>query len=182
MVHESFVPGNQWSSVLYCRLSDFICTVQSVNDGLSVNLRKPLKTSGNWPWRFQIKTNMDLKTRNWFVHPNAQCFSGRSCISQISIIVRFFCTLYAMIFFSFFFLPNFNICKSFQTRENLNWEMVFCYQNCSDLLWEKVVLLIEKNFWNSRLKAENLQNFWEHWNNLFKQGKFRTIFGNRMLF
>ena len=38
-------------------------------------------------------------------------------------------------------------------------EMVFCYQNCSDLLWEKIVLVIEKNFWNSRLKAENLQNF-----------------------
>ena len=26
--------------------------------------------------------------------------------------------------------------------------MVFCYQNCSDLLWEKIVLVIEKNFWN----------------------------------
>ena len=23
-------------------------------------------------------------------------------------------------------------------------EMVFCYQNCSDLLWEKIVLVIEK--------------------------------------
>ena len=41
-------------------------------------------------------------------------------------------------------------------------EMVFCYQNCSDLLWEKNVLVIEKNFWNSRLKAENLQNIWDH--------------------
>ena len=38
-------------------------------------------------------------------------------------------------------------------------EMVFCYQNCSDLLLEKIVLVIEKNFFNSRLKAENLQNF-----------------------
>ena len=35
--------------------------------------------------------------------------------------------------------------------------MVFCYQNCSDLLGEKIVLAIKKNFWNSRLKAENLQ-------------------------
>ena len=41
-------------------------------------------------------------------------------------------------------------------------KLVFCYQNCSDLLWEKNILVIEKNFWNSRLKAENLQNFWEH--------------------
>ena len=30
--------------------------------------------------------------------------------------------------------------------------MVFCYQNCSDLLWEKKILVIEKNFWNSTLK------------------------------
>ena len=27
---------------------------------------------------------------------------------------------------------------------------------------KKLVLVIEKNFWNSRLKAENLQNFWDH--------------------
>ena len=36
-------------------------------------------------------------------------------------------------------------------------KLVFCYQNCSDLLWEKNVLVIEKTFWNSRLKAENWQ-------------------------
>ena len=35
------------------------------------------------------------------------------------------------------------------------------FQNCSDL-WEKIVLKFEKNFWNSRLKAENLQTFWDH--------------------
>ena len=40
-------------------------------------------------------------------------------------------------------------------------KLVFCYQSCSDLLWEKNVLVIEKNFWNSRLKAKNLQNFWD---------------------
>ena len=40
--------------------------------------------------------------------------------------------------------------------------MVFCYQNCSYLLWEKILLVIEKNFWNSRLKAENLEKFWDH--------------------
>ena len=31
-------------------------------------------------------------------------------------------------------------------------KIVFCYQNCSDLLWEKIVLVIEKNFWISRLR------------------------------
>ena len=41
-------------------------------------------------------------------------------------------------------------------------KMVFCYQYCSDLLWEKIVLVIEKKFVNLRLKANNLQNFWVH--------------------
>ena len=41
-------------------------------------------------------------------------------------------------------------------------KMVFGYQNSSDILWEKIVLVIKKNFWNSRLKAENLQNLWDH--------------------
>ena len=61
-------------------------------------------------------------------------------------------------------------------------EMGFCFQNCSGLLWEKIVLVIEKNFWNSRRKAENFQKIWDYLNNLFKQWKVRTIFGNRMLF
>ena len=33
-------------------------------------------------------------------------------------------------------------------------------------------------FWNLRLKAENLQKNWDHYNNLFKQWKVRTIFSN----
>ena len=31
-----------------------------------------------------------------------------------------------------------------------------------DLLWEKIVLVTEKNFWNSRTMAENLQKIWDH--------------------
>ena len=55
------------------------------------------------------------------------------------------------------------------------WGLVFCYQNCSDLLWGKNVLVIVYNFWNSKFKAENLQNFGDHLNNLLKQWKVRTI-------
>ena len=65
-----------------------------------------------------------------------------------------------------------NALRTYVVYYNLPWptydntflklSLVFCYQNCSDLLWEKIVLVIEKNFWNSRLKAENFQNFWDH--------------------
>ena len=61
-------------------------------------------------------------------------------------------------------------------------EMVFCYQNCSDPLWEKNILVIKKNFWNSKLKAENLQNVWDHKNNLFEQWSFITIFETECFF
>ena len=75
---------------------------------------------------------------------------------------------------------------------------VFRYQNCSYLLWEKIVLVIEKNFWISLFEAEG----WEFAKilRLLKHGfykkslrkdapltswtqwKFKTICGNRKLF
>ena len=48
--------------------------------------------------------------------------------------------------------------------------MVFCYQNCSDLLWEKIVQVTEKNFWHSLFicKISSSKPFftpfsWLHW-------------------
>ena len=46
-------------------------------------------------------------------------------------------------------------------------QLVFCFQNCSDLLWEKNVIVIEKNFRYLRLKAWEFAKIWDHWNNLF---------------
>ena len=45
-----------------------------------------------------------------------------------------------------------------------------------DLIYceKKNVQLIKKNFWNWRLEAKNLQNVWDHNNNLFKQWRFLT--------
>ena len=37
-------------------------------------------------------------------------------------------------------------------------------------MWE-IVLVIKKNFWDSRLIVKNLQNIWDYYNNLFKQWK-----------
>ena len=48
------------------------------------------------------------------------------------------------------------------------------------VLTYQIVLVIEKNLWNSRLKAQNLQRFWDHLSNLFKLWNVRIISGNRM--
>ena len=48
--------------------------------------------------------------------------------------------------------------------------------------WQKIVIVIERNFWNSRPSASNFQKFWDDQSNLFKQWKVGTIFGNRMFF
>jgi hypothetical protein len=46
-------------------------------------------------------------------------------------------------------------------KSGMKKKMAFGYQNCSEILWEHIVLVSDKNFWNSRLKAEKLQNFWD---------------------
>jgi hypothetical protein len=52
----------------------------------------------------------------------------------------------------------------------IQWEMVFCYQNCSDLLWEKNVLLIKKNFW--KLEAKFLRSLKQFIQTVKGQNKF----------
>ena len=38
-------------------------------------------------------------------------------------------------------------------------EMVFCYPNCSDLLWEKIVLVLEKKKLKFEAEAKEFLNF-----------------------
>ena len=59
-------------------------------------------------------------------------------------------------------------------------EMVFCYQNFSDLLWEKKYSSDREKVLKFEAKGREFAKY--NLNNLFKQWKVRTIFGNRMLF
>ena len=38
-------------------------------------------------------------------------------------------------------------------------EMVFCFETFSDLKWEKIVLVIEKNFWEFEAKGREFEMF-----------------------
>ena len=50
---------------------------------------------------------------------------------------------------------GFELVKATKVVEGMASEiMVFCYQNCSDLLWEKIVLMTEKNFWKSEVEGQ----------------------------
>ena len=61
-------------------------------------------------------------------------------------------------------------------------EMGFCFQNCSGLLWEKIVLVIEKNFWNSRLKARISKHFEINRKIHSNRERYKYNFWNRMIF
>ena len=41
---------------------------------------------------------------------------------------------------------------------------------------------MEKNFWISRMKAEKLQTFWDHYNNLFQQWNVSTMLETECFF
>ena len=70
---------------------------------------------------------------------------------QKSLISMFWNTLFSQI------MPNFRW---------PDWKFVKVEWNgyllSNTVLWEKVVLVIEGNFWNSRLNAQNLQKFRDH--------------------
>ena len=61
-------------------------------------------------------------------------------------------------------------------------KMVFCFLNCSDLLWEKIGLLMEKTLEIGCWRLRILQIFWDDLNNLFEQWKVTTIFEAEYIF
>ena len=61
-------------------------------------------------------------------------------------------------------------------------KMVFCFLNCFNLLWEKNVLVIEKNVWDLRLKAENFPNFLRSLEQFIQTVKGQNNFWNRTFF
>ena len=72
--------------------------------------------------------------------------------------------------------------------------MVFCYQNCSDLLWENIVLVLkenfnklefqlEKSFWVLDTNREKLENSWTlNWTTGPNQPKSQIMLHIRSLF
>ena len=83
-------------------------------------------------------------------------------------------------------IDNVNFSKSYWLQAGeLFWfgvkKLVFCYQNCSDLLWEKIVPAIEKNFeirgWKPRICKilRSLEQFTQ-------TVKVQNNFGNKTLF
>ena len=66
--------------------------------------------------------------------------------------------------------------KSFHVVYSSCSNGIFFFKNCSGLLWEKIILVIKKNFWNSKLKAIS-QMFWpncvfsRYFCKLFRAGK-----------
>ena len=60
--------------------------------------------------------------------------------------------------------------------------MVFCYQICFDLPWEKIVLVIEKKELKFEADGQEFAKFLRLLEQFIQTVKGQTNFGNRMLF
>ena len=60
-------------------------------------------------------------------------------------------------------------------------EMVFCFENCSDQLWEKVVLVIEKNFWKLKAEGREFAKILRYLTQFLKQKTFLTCYWRLLL-
>ena len=107
---------------------------------------------------------------------NKVCHLNFCCIFfPYYLIWHWFINLY-----SFYTLTR-NVSKSQLFFSNLNSDCFnvvdleqvkkpFSFKNCSDLLWEKKKFRwLKRTFWNSRLKVENFQIFWDHYLEQFIQ-------------
>ena len=56
---------------------------------------------------------------------------------------------------AFIFAYTASVGKRFENCKERQFQIiVFCCQNCSDLMWEKIVLVLENQNWNLRLRAD----------------------------
>ena len=60
--------------------------------------------------------------------------------------------------------------------KDLKIEMLFCFQNFCDLLWEKNWTSDREKLLKFEAKGREFVNFWDHLNNLLEQWKVRPIF------
>ena len=130
-----------------------------------------ISSSNPLKWQHKYKSLTD--------HPEL-VFKHQGCNQLLGIITRPGCMItdgYALLTqklmhdpsdFMKFSRKSLKLCNknlsnlSLLLTKNFLLTMVFCYKNWPDQLWEKFVLVIEKNFWNLRLKTENLQKNLSH--------------------
>ena len=124
--------------------------------------RKPFCTSTSKPTSITISwVFYCLGFDNFIIEKTMKPLLLKTKITKwfdFTILDYLFVSLHVLQMMWFVFIQFLNHERKFTFRTL----MVFFCQTCPDLLWEKIVLVIEKNFWNSRLKAKKFQIFWDH--------------------
>ena len=127
-----------------------------------------------------FSVNRDYKFKIYF--PRADSLTFKYALTPLCyMVLNVLCCLSLQVWALNFWLPqgfsNYFISlqdKSFGLKALQNYWyflvlMSFCFENCSNFLSKKHVLVTEKNFYKSRLKSKNLQKNQDHYNHLFKQ-------------
>ena len=84
----------------------------------------------------------------YFIHSSDSFYSGWHFVLPIETKMSGlgFQSTYVLVFFAYGQTKRDNLSETHRTRLLLRQTLVFCYQNCSDLLWEKWRPRIFKNF------------------------------------
>ena len=102
------------------------------------------------------KTTWNLMLNDPILNVLFLCFMSLTLTpTNFFFVFYFFCRVQEVTSVEQLPLPKRTIRTTAESKNNK--KMVFCYRNCFDLLWEEIVLVNEKNFWNSSLNTENFQ-------------------------
>ena len=125
-----------------------------------------------WPRKERNKTKMHFIISFIFLK---KCIAKSLMHGGSSLKLNYFLTFPACFRIPIFFSNLNSNCSNLFYLRKLQEQVkkAFCYQKLFSHCLHKLFKWSQK-FWNSRLKAENFQNFWDHWNNLFKQWEVRN--------
>ena len=121
-------------------------------------IEKPAGKSKKIIWTPSRNTRVSpLKFIHWqlFIGSSGRCFAVWSYKKRLFYDKKRFFYYKKRLFYVLHSMSN-----NWRKPKKCAWvRMVFCYQNCSDLLWEKIVLVIEKSFGNSLAEGREFAKF-----------------------
>ena len=108
-----------------------------------------------WFFTWKIK---EIILITWVLIPIKSGFFDRIFFSAVDQIILIFLNAESLLSYSARILQDTKLQTIYVSFRQWYFVTKIVLTYCE----KKILIVIDKNFWNSRLKAKNLQNFWDH--------------------